>query len=269
MTEAEYRALDAVNWSTLKHLRESPLAYQYRLATEQPDTTAFALGRATHCLVFEPDEFESRFVIWTGGRRVGQEWRDFQEQHEGATILKDDEADACAAMAEAVRRHPLVQPYLDGGAFEQSLLWTDESTGLRCKARPDWLLPERRILLDLKTCRSIAGHRFGAEAARYGYHMQLAHYRAGVEYALGWTPVRVLLVAVEKEPPHDVGVFELDEETLYAGACDVADLLQRLQACRDADAWPGRYAEEQALVMPAWVMADDNDEEPDGFGLVI
>lgn len=250
---ADYFAMPGVNWSLLKWMRESPLMYRYRLDNPQPDTPAFALGRATHALVFEPETFEHDYAIWAEGDRKGKAWKEFAEAHAAQTILKIDEANACKAMAEAVRTHPLVRQYLDGGLFETVIRWTDPETNLPCKAKPDWRLDERRILLDLKTCRSIDGRRFGSEVARYGYYCQSAHYSNGIYNALGWRPERVLIVAVEKDAPHDVGIFELTFEDLQIGADEVADLLRRVKDCQDSGQWPGRYTTEQAVQLPAYI----------------
>jgi exodeoxyribonuclease VIII len=253
VTRSDYFALPGVNWSLLKHMGDSPLAYRHALENGTPDTDALALGRITHALVFEPETFQHDYAIWTGGRRAGKEWEAFAERHAHQTILRDEDVIEAHDMAEAVKRHPLVRGYLAGGEFERGLQWTDERTGLPCKARPDWLLSRRRILLDLKTAASIEGRRFGAAAARYGYHCQLAHYAAGVRAALGWEPAAVKLVVVEKRPPHDVAVFDVGPEDLELGADEVRALLQRLRECKDTDTWPGRYTGEQALALPAYI----------------
>ncbi|MFO0253387.1 MAG: PD-(D/E)XK nuclease-like domain-containing protein [Betaproteobacteria bacterium] len=265
--EAYFDATGA-NWSTLKHLRDSPMAYRHALLNPPADKTAFMVGRAVHTLVFEPETFDSAYAIWMKGDRRGKAWDAFTAEHKGLTILKAAEADECAAMATAVRQHPLVQPYLDGGVFEQPVFWTDPETGIRCKAKPDWVLPETRTVLDLKSARSIEARRFGTEAARMGYHLQLAHYRNGVRAAYGWEPKRLLLVAVEKAAPHDVAVFELGPDEAYVANQDVRDLLHQLKECTDSGRWPGRYTQEQALLLPAWITNSD-DEDPEGFGLTV
>lgn len=263
-----YQEIDAVNWSTLKHMRESAMLYRYRLSVPIDDTEPMAMGRAVHCLVFEPEKFSAEFAIWDGGRRAGKEWEAFKDSRKAFTILRDQYAERVTELAEAIRRHPLVQPYLDGGEFERAITWTDKDTGLACKAKPDWIVPDRRVLLDLKTCVCAEARRFGAVSARLGYHCQLAHYRNGVREALGWEPERVLIVAAERDAPHDVSVFELDPDALYFGAEEIADLLRRVKACREADVWPGRYQAEQALQLPAWVTMDDEDD-PEAMGIVV
>ena len=269
MDFSKYCAHEAVNWSSLKHMRDSALAYRYRQDVPRDDTPALALGRLTHALVFEPETIDRDYAIWEGGARRGKAWLEFEEANAGRTIFKPDEIDEATQMADAVRRHHLVQPYLDGGVFESSLFWRDEATGMDCKARPDWLLEDRRILLDLKTARSIDGRRFGAAAASYGYHCQLAHYAAGVLAVHGWLPKRVLIVAVEKDGPHDVAVFELDSDALWAGQEEVKELMERLRQCKMLDKWPGRYQDEQALQLPAWMFLEDEDGDAEALGLVV
>ena len=260
-TFQQYRALDAVNWSSLKHLRESPLHYKHALTGADTDTTERAKGRAIHTLVFEPALFEREFAIYEGATRRGKDWDAFEAAHAGQTILKVNEVESVAAAANAVRTHPLVAPYLDGGTFEQTVTWTDPATGLACKARMDWLNEPQRVLLDLKSSTTIDPYRFGRIAARFGYHCQLAHYRAGVTHGLGWEPTETLIVAVESEAPYDVGVLVLDEDALYAGAEEVAGLMQKLVQCRESGAWPGRYTEKAALLLPAYVFGDEDDAD--------
>lgn len=263
----EYTAIDAVNWSTLKAMRESALAYKHGLTVPRADTMALMLGRAAHALIFEPDTFADEFAIYEGGDRRGKAWEDFKAEHHDVTIFKPAEIDDVTQMADAVRRHPLVQGYFTGADFEQPTVWIDAVSKLRCKARTDWLVPHTRTLIDFKTTRSIEGRQFGREAARFGYHMQLAHYRNGVRHGLGWMPERVLIVAAEKAAPYDVAVFELDKLTLDLASDEVEQLLLKLAGHQAADQWPGRYSEEQALQLPAWVFGDDDEDDASGFGL--
>lgn len=264
----DYRSHPGVNWSTLKYLRESPLKYKHNLTQPEPDSTAKALGRATHCLVFEPQLFEQEFAIFTEGDRRGKVWTEFKDAHAGQTILKANEVEDVMGMANAVRVHPLVSPYLLGGVFERAVYWTDPDTGLPCKAKMDWTVDGARVLADLKTANTIDALRFGRIAARYGYHGQSGHYANGCLHGLKWEPEKVLLIVVESQAPYDVAVFALDEETLYLGREEVKALMGQLKQLREADVWPGRYTTEQVLQLPPWVYGED-EEDADGLGLKI
>ena len=269
MNRFEYDAIDAINWSSLKYMAESPAKYKYMLSHKREDTPALAFGRAVHTLAFEPELFNAEIAIWDGERRQGKAWADFKDANAGKTIFKSSEIDDAMAIACAVRAHTIVKPYLEDAdaEFEHSVVWDDANTGLRCKARPDWIVPSMRTLIDLKTAISIDGRRFGAAAARYMYHCQMAHYTAGIHAARGWMPEKILLIAAEKSAPYDVGVFEIDSDALWYATDEVSRLLNRVAECRQADSWPGRYTEPQALQLPAWVGMDDDDESPDEFGI--
>lgn len=261
MSNDDYAKIDAVNWSSLKHMRESPLVYRHRLLHGFDDTPALAMGRVTHTLVFEPAKFEAQYAVWHDGDRRGIAWKEFAAENAGKTIFKPNEIETAVAMADAVRAHPLVQPYLaDDGLFEHVVRWTDIDTGLPCKARPDWLIPSRRILLDLKTCESAEGFRFGRAAGRYSYHAQIAYYVNGVTLGLGWAPNAIKLIAVEKNPPHEVSVFDVKEDQISIAAEEIAELLRTVKACRQANIWPGRYLEEQPLQLPAYIYGETEFE---------
>lgn len=253
MTFAEYRALAGVNWSTLKAMRESPKAYKHALTHDRKDTMPMMIGRAVHSLVLEPDTFGLHYAVWNGGDRRGAKWTEFEATHAGMTIFKPAELDLAYAMSAAVLADPVARDYLAGAVFEGSIAWTDPATGLACKARPDVRNKARLLLADLKTCRSIDARRFGNESARLGYPQQLAHYASGCLHGLGWAPQTHALIAVEKDPPHDVGVFEIPPANREIAAEEVAALLERVRECREANRWPGRFESVQLLQLPAYI----------------
>lgn len=255
-----YFTQPGANWSRLKLLDDSPLAYQHALTNDRPDTADLAAGRLTHTLVFEPHKFGAEYALWEDGDRRGKAWEAFRDANTGKTIFKPNEIAECRAMAEAVRRHPLVQPYLSApdGMFERVVTWTDPTTGIRCKCRLDWAIPSAGVLIDLKTCRSVERRRFAADVARYCYYGQLAHYSAGCTHGLGWTPQKRILIAVEKSAPYDVAVYVLDDAAREIGDEKQQELLAKLKACMDINTWPGRYTEEQTLELPGWVFGADD-----------
>ena len=263
MTFAEYLEIEAVNWSTLKEARRSPLHYRHRVENPKEDTTRLALGRATHTAVFEPDRFLLDYALFTGARRAGKEWDECCKANRGKTILKAEEYATCLAMRDAVRSHPVAGPALaPPGEAEKVLTWEDPKTGLPCKARLDWW--RVGLLSDLKTTVDVSPRRFGMVAERMGYHGQMAFYRAGlIANGLDAPPPRI--IAVEAAPPHDVAVFRLDDDTLYAGEALVAELLALVAAGRFSGKWPGQCQEEIALELPVW--AFPQDEDASGLGL--
>lgn len=256
MTYEEYAAIKAVNWSTLKHMATSPLHYLTATTGTFEETDAMTFGRAVHCLVFEPDVFGDNFAIYDGGRRSGTVWADFIESTaNGRSVLKRDQYDAAQEVAKRVRDHPLARPLLDDALFEVTTTWTDPDTGLACKGRIDTV---RNAIADLKVTADIREFRMSQMMARMGYHAQLAFYQDGWS-AHTYQSAPALLIAAESKPPHDVAVYEIDDDALHAGRCHYQDLLKRLKHCRDTGQWPGIYTERQTLRLPRWMLDDEED----------
>lgn len=262
MTFEQYAAIEAVNWSTLKELQKSPLAYKHRLTTQLADRDAFRLGRATHTAVLEPHKFEHEYVLWTGGRRAGKAWDEFEETaaRSGKTVLTAAQHEQALAIRDAVRGHHIAGRYLEHGVAEFVIQWDHEQTGIPLKGRVDWIHGSgaMKTLVDLKTSRSATDLRmFSASAWRLGYYHQLAFYRAIMR---GWSgeDLPCIIIAVEPTAPHDVAVYRLSEDALWAAGQDVDELLNKLAACRALDQWPGACEAEIELDAPAWTMTDDD-----------
>jgi hypothetical protein len=259
LTFEAYRAIEAANWSSLKHLRKSPLLYQYELHTVPPsDSDGLRVGRGTHTAVLEPDRLAVEYAIWKGGRRAGAEWDEFCEAHATETILTLGQYEAVCAIRDAVRSHPVAEGYLRSGIAEQAITWTDERTGIACKGRLDWV-SDAGTLIDLKTSRSAVDPRaFAASAYAFGYFHQVAFYLRGLRATRGAEPPAVI-IAVETSPPHDVCCYRVSEDAIYAANEELDDLLETLRLCRETGAWRGRFSDEQELDMPRWAYPFEDD----------
>ncbi len=253
VSREEYDGIDAVNWSTLKHLETSGLLYQYCLKNQRADTPALAIGRATHSATFEIDRFVLEYAVKPEGMKrrsnAGKAaYATMLEANVGKTIISSEEHRACLAMRDALKANPLTARYIASGKSEVPIVWKDPESQLWCKARLDFL-SDLPALVDLKTCRSVDGWYFGGDATNYLYHGQMAHYRNGcrVLKLLPDTAPTVIL-AVEKKPPHDTAVFRIGgDRAMYAGEQLVARLLMQLKQFRSTGEWRRRYQDEQEL----------------------
>lgn len=265
-TFAEYLSRDALHWTKLKEASRSPLHYRWRCDNDRPDSPSLLLGRAAHCAVFEPDRFPVDYAVFKGEARRGKAWEEFKAANEDRSILRADEYATCLDMRDAVHRHEVAKRYLAKGKAEQTIAWTDPLTGLACKGRADWISDSESALCDLKTTANLDPPWFAARVARLMYHGQLAFYGDGLRESAGLDlPARI--IAVEAQPPHDVAVFVLDEDALWAGHNLALDLLRKVAACRTAATWPGRFEDaEQPLPLPPWAFPMDNN---DGLDLTV
>ncbi len=208
---ADYRALPAMNISSLNELQRSPKHFRY--FREHPkESPAMTLGTAAHCATLEPERFGRDFVVWArrteSGRmapRNGKAWDAFVAEAGGRSILTEDECSEALAMAHAVRTDPVACKYLEAGEPEVTLSWQMYSRD--CKGRVDWLthMDGEPVVVGLKTARECRHFAFGAAAAKLGYALQWAWYHDGFVAIKGKRP-RMVEIVVESAAPHAVVV---------------------------------------------------------------
>ena len=257
VTFEDYAKIDAVNYSSLKHMRRSPMHYRYRMDHPEEPTEAMLLGTAAHRAILEPDRLGD-FAIWTGGRRYGREWDAFCADHEGQQILRADDAAHVAGIVTAVHRNETARNYLRRGQSEVVALW--EMFGRKFKGRLDRWIQEDNLVLDLKTCRDCRSWAFGAQAYKLGYHMQAAMYADAVRTLTGIEPAMRIL-AVENKPPFESAVYRVPPEVLQLGRGEYVELVGRLFECELSALWPAEIEHECDLRLPAYTLASSGDDE--------
>ncbi len=257
---------DAVNWSTLKEFRKSARHYRHRLEVPRKDTDSLLLGRVFHCLVYEPDEYENRYVrelkfhrgmkdgtaIGKGydGGRESAEFFDASVAASGLEVVPADLFDRASAMAKAVREDPIAGPMVTGGYIEQTFNWTDQATGIECRGRIDHV---NGRLTDLKSAENASPRIFAAAAARYGYHGQMGFYDDGLRANGIACDLPPAFIVVESSAPFDVIVYELTPDALASGKMLYRLCLNDLSECRETGIWPGMAdGRIQQFDLPEW-----------------
>lgn len=253
MPADEYHAVPAVSASGLKVFERSPAHYQAWLAAKPEQTPAMRIGTLAHLAVLQPDIFRGTTVTAPLVDRRTKEgksiWEQFQRENEGKEIISHDELTQLEAMHAAVHTHAAAGKLLGDGKAEVSLFWTDQVAGLDLKARFDLLRDD--CIVDLKTTDDASPRAFASSIAKFGYHLQAAHYRRMASHlGLGDLPFR--FIAVEKEAPHAVAVYELDSADLLLAEQQLQAALHRLQACKEFNAWPAYSRQIETISLPKW-----------------
>ena len=265
-----YSSVAAVNFSHLKQMARSALHYRYWLEHER-DSKAFAMGRAAHAAILEPDRFDRDFVVWDqltdSGRlrpRIGKDFEAFVRANEGKTIIKPDEHRFAIAVRSAVRAKPVARKYLSDGLPEVSMMWSDVETGATCKGRVDWItrIDDVDTIVGLKTAADLSPRTFSAQAARLMYYLQWSYYFDGYSTITGKAP-RMVEIVVEGEPPHDVVAYVIPAEVIDLGREEYRALLVKLAECERSKRWPGRSDNEVLFELPAYLMRDEDEDVGD------
>lgn len=240
-----YNAIEAVNYSTLKHILKSPRHYRHAKDVGTVQTEAMIGGIATHVAVLEPERFAVDFVVWDAptkngsgkvAPRTGAQWEHFKRLHPDKTILTVAQHEHALAMQEAVRADPSAAQFLQSGEAEVALVWTDEETQLLCKGRVDWIteIDGEPVIVGLKTAVESGPETFPKQANRLLYHLQWAMYAAGYETLTGKMP-RVVEVVVESKPPYDPVTYEIGLDVTGPGLAIYREAMFELARCGDSN----------------------------------
>lgn len=266
LTRREYESIEAVNQSTLKLFSKTAAHAREAMLHPKEPTEAMNFGSALHCAILEPKRFQQVYVVapkFDRRTKEGKEgWATWEEQNRGKEIVAQDDMAAISAMANSCYSEPLVKSLLTApGSNEVALVWTDKRTGLRCKALLDRVTTYANytVVLDIKSARDAGELEFGRAVFKLTYHVQAAFYLDGLN-AIAPADRRFLFIAIEKERPFCVAVYELDDESIAQGRATVRRYLNTYAECMATGIWPGYPSGVTPLSLPSWATEGGSDE---------
>lgn len=251
-----YHAGPGISKSQLDKAAQSPAHWKASLEAERKETPAMRIGSLFHGLVLEPDKIRLAVAPQVDRRtKAGKEtWEAFVRDHAGSQVVTEDEYMQLIGMRDNVLAHPVAGNLFRTGLAEQSVYWTNEESGLLCKCRPDWWMPDIRLIVDLKTTEDASPGAFSRACAKYRYHVQNAFYRDGIssfEIPLGF-----VFVVVEKTPPYAVALYELDDQAIMAGHVLYQEDLNSLAHCEKTGRYPGYSERIEVLSLPNYTIQE-------------
>lgn len=227
-----------------------PAEFDYWRTHQQPRKREFDLGHVAHKLILGAGAEIEVIDADSYQTKKAQQQRDAAYDR-GDTPVLPAEFDAAQQMAAAIRRHPRFPELFPAhGAPEQTLVWVDETTGVWCRARLDWLHLD---ITDVKTTTDVSREHISKDIYNFGYHQQADFYLRGA-HALDLVPADAafLFAFVTKKPPHLVTAVELNDDALKIGH-DRNDLaLEIYRDCKAADVWPSHSDDIELIGLPGW-----------------
>lgn len=257
MPYEEYAKLDGMNYSTIKHMRETPLDYRANLVKRDTDTASRALLRYQHAAALEPETLYESFAVWTGGRRGTNAYKAFLAENEGKGIVKQDESEQALRLAAAVRAHPLVSQVLamPDTETELSVGGFDAELGHAIKCRLD--LISAPWWLDMKDYGSTDPRHCGRMAYRLSAVHQAAFNRRCLIAAKLPVPEMFGLICVNGKNL-DVAVLTIDLNDMTAADLEIVQWFKTLHECERTGIWPGNG--DGMLDLPSYAFAPDIDD---------
>lgn len=221
ISDAEYFSIPAVSASQLKQYDKGAYWF-WKSSPFNPDkkpeeeSNALAFGKLCHCLLLEPDHFESEYMVFDFGKlRTSKKYQEAKEQNPGKIIVSPDELNHAIKMIQNVREHKLASLILDGATAEMPFMWEDKETGLKCKAKLDAIKRTKNglVVIDYKTSGDIQSVLNWPQKLQYP--LQSEFYSRAVEAKYGERPIEfVFIIQSNKEDEEDiVAVANVEYET--------------------------------------------------------
>lgn len=253
LSRSEYEAIRAINVSSLEYFERSALHAREAMLHPKAPTAAMEVGTDLHCAVLEPERFSKEYAGTIKVDRRTTEgkkrWAEFEAEHQGMNLLDADEWVTITRMRDAVYAHPVAKQMLSGlGHNEVGIVYEHAASGLLCKSLLDRItgFGGYSWVIDLKKTQDVSRREFARSVKKFHYGAKAAFYLDGCN-TVAPHPRRFAWIAVEEKSPHDVVVYEPDEDALRAGRIKYERWLYLYREAVRTNVWPGCSPDIQTL----------------------
>ncbi len=213
-----YHSEVGISSSTLRKFGHSQL---HAINEEQKTTDAMNFGTAAHYMLVEGEVvFNQEVAVLMGSpytKAYKENKADMLERY--SCVIKETELNHIKGMKENIIDEANMYLQADDKLPEASFFWYEDK--VLCKCRPDLICPPFKGLhkpgeiyvVDYKTTKSCDPKQFADSVKYWGYDMQAAWYRRGMEKA-GYNVKEFAFVAQEKFPPYASKVFIITDEQM-------------------------------------------------------
>jgi hypothetical protein len=259
----DYHNGSGISRSGLMHFDKSPLHYWHnninplREPVRQDEIVtksgALGFGNALHTMVLEPEEFDKRYMLaekFDRRTKAGkEEYAAMLDMRGDRQFIAQDAMQELLNMKNSIDLNPWAKDLIAGADYEKSIYWEDSTSSLLCKVRPDAWHDE--FIVDLKTSMAADLKSFQRSFYAYGYHVQAGMINQAILHVTGKDVRNFVFIAIEKEPPYAVGVYQLSEEGLERGIQKFKDMILGVKICIEKDEWPSYTP--GSIELPNWV----------------
>lgn len=266
-THAEYHGdTSRISHSSKELFLQSRALYFQHIVLEstlRPQTRDMFLGTLLHMLVLEPDLFWQTYYqipqsLSKNTKYNKQAKIELANENAGRLPVKEQDVTKVMLWHDALFANREIRKLLEmEGPVEQSVIWTDEETGLPLKCRRDKVVPELHVILDIKTCQHASPAAFANACLKFGYHRCADWYMQG-EHALTGEPPRYLFAAVSKATGQ-AALHELGQRSTDLGYQQNREVLLELARCYD----PQQNTAETPLWKDNWELQANLIELPE------
>lgn len=223
----EYHQHEAISKSRLDHIDECILKF---LNPPEYKSKALTMGSAVHDAILLPELFESKYIVKPKEIKVrrGKAWDAFVLENDGMEILTQQEYDDACSIRDNIQKHEAARNMVKHGEPEMSYFSKFERFGhtFDVKCRPD--LISLGSIVDIKTARSAAPHRFKNSMKDYRYNVQAAWYMDVLNSLYPEKYSDFVFIVIETTKPFAIGVYNLPQNAIDTGRKEYEDNLKYL-----------------------------------------
>lgn len=251
-SETYHAHRDYLSSSDIRRLLRSPAHYRAPSPVASP---AQEFGTLAHVAVLEPETWAERFQPApkidrrTKEGKIAFENQQLRAVADGISFISEDTHANVERLASAVHTHLGTSGILSGGLAEVSG-FVEDFHGVKARIRPDYLKDD--LIIDLKTTVDARPEAFLRSVMTYQYHVQMAWY-LDIAKAIDGKERRFLWVAVEKEAPFGVAVYEASDAMIRHGRAQYLKAIELYKECSALDMWPSYSQQIQQLTLPHWI----------------
>ena len=254
-----HNSFDYLSKSFLFNFEQSPLAAYMYMTGEKKDTDGMRFGRLYHSIIAGDtdsyvllDETKRPEPEKTFASKANKLWKNGiidNARMNNKDIISLDEYNQILEMIERLRSDETVQrvnafDLVQEEAFKADIKEGDITYKVKCK--PDGLQIGRgennaNLVIDWKTCASVAPGKVRYDFVKFGYDVQAALYSDIISSLNGYTETNFLFVFQEKTEPYDAlpVLVKWDSESMKEGRNKWRNYYMQARECFDSGIWPG------------------------------
>lgn len=256
MSGEMYHELNYLGSSGLLEIKTSPAHFKARVidGVEKKESKAFREGNLIHAAILEPERFSKLMVVrpkfdmrTNAGKAESKAW---DSENEGRISVSESELEMLRGICNSLLKKRTLLAMINAAKKEISGFFRHEATGIALKFRPDAILVDQGLVLDIKSTTDASLKGFDYAIRDYSYYVKAAFYLAGASALLGRPVEHYSWIAVEKAPPYDIAVYNMCPIYAEAGKKEFEELMQKLDRCLEKNEWPGYQGEESEYTSP-------------------
>jgi hypothetical protein len=257
--EAYHKKTEFMSATGCKRLLRSAEYFMDCLVDPPEPTDAMEFGTLIHEAVLEGELFYANTVkLGEMDRRTKAGKALYEEIYSslkpGQRVLEAKKFEAIERILEKISKHPIAKGMLVGGDKEISGFATEPTHGIASKIRPDLLLKNDGIILDVKTTADASKEGFEKQIWNLQYHLAAYKYL----YIAGLIEKRpfdaFFYLAIENKRPYSVALYRADDAQLEVGEYHYRKALKKYVSALEKNEWIGYQTESEWIGLPDWAL---------------